>query len=298
MSRWKSNLIDVYRWASWPYRQLRLKQLQHARKVPVAVLYYHRVDNSCPNPWTISERDFQQQVDWFEKNFDLVDLAECQRRIARGENDRPTLSITFDDGYADNCCSALPMLISRGIPVTYFVTTFHTTRDKPFQHDVARQAPLAPNSIDSLIALANAGVEIGSHTRNHVDVGQINDTVKLFDEVITATREMEELIQKPIRYFAFPYGLRENLNPAVFRMLKEHGFQGACSAYGGLNYMGDDAFHLHRIHGDPCLARMKNWLTLDPRLNRVGRYDYATAPEIRVATDPATGDIFSEPVTN
>lgn len=298
MSRWKSNLIDAYRWASWPYRQLRLKQLARARKVPVAILYYHRVDNSCPNPWTISEGDFQQQIDWFEKNFDLVGLEECQRRISRGHNDRPTLSITFDDGYADNCSSALPMLISRGIPVTYFVTTFHTTRDKPFQHDIARAAPLAPNSIDSLIAIANAGVEIGSHTRNHVDVGKISDPATLFDEVISATREMEELIQKPIRYFAFPYGLRENLNPAVFRLLQEHGFKGACSAYGGLNYMGDDAFHLQRIHGDPCLARMKNWLTLDPRLNMIGRYDYTSAPEIQTARGPSKEQRSPQSVTN
>jgi peptidoglycan/xylan/chitin deacetylase (PgdA/CDA1 family) len=285
MARWKSNLINAYRFASWPYRQMRLRQMILARKVPVAILYYHRVDNSCPNPWTISEIDFQRQIDWFQQNFDLVNLEECQRRISRGANTRPTLSITFDDGYADNCSSALPMLISRGIPVTYFVTTFHTTLDKPFQHDIALETPLAPNSIDSLIALANAGVEIGSHTRNHVDVGRIRDPETLFDEVITSTREMEQLIQKPIRYFAFPYGLRENLNPAVFRLLKEHGFKGACSAYGGLNYMGDDSFHLQRIHGDPCLARMKNWLTLDPRLELVGRYDYSTEPQIHSSRD-------------
>ena len=298
MSGWKSNFIDAYRWASWPYRQLRLKQLKHARKVPVAILFYHRVDNTSPNPWTISESDFQKQIDWFTKNFDLVDLEECQRRISQGDNDRPTLSITFDDGYADNCSFALPMLISRGIPVTYFVTTLHTTRDEPFHHDVARNAPLAPNSIDSLIALANAGVEIGSHTRNHVDVGKISDPDELFDEVIVSTREMEELIQKPIRYFAFPYGLRENLNPAVFRLLKEHGFKGACSAYGGLNYMGDDSFHLQRLHGDPCLARMKNWLTLDPRLSRVGRYDYNTEPEIRMVVDGSAKKLSPDPVKN
>lgn len=281
MSGWKSNLIDAYRWASWPYRQLRLKQLMHARKVPVAIVYYHRVDDSNPGPWTISQSDFQKQIDWYQRRFDLVSLEECQRRIREGENNRPTLSITFDDGYADNCSFALPMLISRGIPFTYFVTTFHTTKDQPFHHDLARETPLAPNSIDSLIALANAGVEIGGHTRNHVDLGKISDPDMLHDEVIAATREMEKLIGQPIRYFAFPFGLRQNLNPTVFKMLKDNGFNGVCSAYGGLNYVGDDSFHLQRIHGDPIFARMKNWLTLDPRLKMVSRYNYETAPEIQ-----------------
>ena len=55
-------------------------------------------------------------------------------------------------------------------------------------------------------------------------------------------------------------------------MLREAGFLGVCSAYGGWNEMGDDAFHLQRIHGDPNIERMKNWLTYDPRIQSVTRY--------------------------
>ena len=47
--------------------------------------------------------EFQTQIDWFQENFEIVDLEECQRRIRSGFNDRPTLSITFDDGYSENC---------------------------------------------------------------------------------------------------------------------------------------------------------------------------------------------------
>ena len=57
-------------------------------------------------------------------------------------------------------------------------------------------------------------------------------------------------------------------------MLKEHGFDGICSAYGGLNEIGGDPFYLQRIHGDPMLARMKNWLSGDPRMKSVEKYDW------------------------
>ena len=274
MTQLRTNLIDAYRWLTLPYRSFRLQQLSRRGQVPVAILFYHRVDNQYANPWTISEQGFLQQIEWIQKRFDLVSLAECQRRIDSGYNQRPTLSITFDDGYADNCAFALPLLMERNIPVTYFVTTEHTTHNKPFPHDTDRDEPLAPNSIESLRALAEAGVEIGGHTRTHADLGAIQDSEVLFDEVIAATKEMERAIDRPIRYFAFPFGQPHHLNPAVFHLLREHGFAGACSAYGGMNEIGGDSFHLQRIHGDPNFSRIKNWLTFDSRMESVPRYDY------------------------
>ena len=273
MSGWKNCLIQTYRTATWPVRQLKLCKAKQSKTVPISILYYHRVANDHLNPWSITEDGFQRHMDWLQKNFDLISLAEAQRRI-RGGNDRPAVSITFDDGYSENCSFALPLLIERGIPVTYFVTTYHTAHNKPFPHDIELDQPLPTNTIESLRALVNAGVEIGGHTRTHVDLGKRLDENSLFDEVIAATREMESMLDDTIHYFAFPYGQYKNLDPRVFHLLKEHGFSGVCSAYGGFNDIHGDAFHLQRIHADPNFERLKNWLTGDPRLNRVRRYDW------------------------
>lgn len=273
MSTLKSCLIQSYRYATWPWRQMVMSQLKRQHALPVAVLYYHRVANEHPNSWTISEAEFERQVDWMQKNFDLISLEETQRRIRTGCS-RPSVSLTFDDGYAENCSFALPMLIERKIPVTYFVTTYHTAHNKPFPHDVERGQPLPTNTIDSLRALANAGVEIGGHTRNHPDLGSGLSDEELFDEVIVSTLEMEKLIGRPIRYFAFPYGLRKNLDPRAFKLLKDNGFFGVCSAYGGVNEINGDDFHIQRIHGDPNFERIINWLSSDPRMRYVTKYDW------------------------
>ncbi|MDG1873413.1 MAG: polysaccharide deacetylase family protein [Mariniblastus sp.] len=277
MSHWKTKLIDAYRLASWPVRQWRFREMCEHGTVPAISLFYHRVADTDPNPWTIRCDEFQQQIDWFQENFDIVDLQELQRRIVGGFNDRPTLSITFDDGYAENCEFAMPMLVERRIPVTYFVTTFHTTEQQPFAHDVERETPLAANTIESLRALDLAGVEIAGHSRNHLDLGKISCEKTLVDEVLTASQEMEDLIGRKLRYFAFPFGQHDNLNPRVFSLLREAGFLGVCSAYGGWNKIGGDPFHIQRIHGDPDFSRMKNWLTFDPRISRVSTYDYSMA---------------------
>ena len=252
---------------------MRLAQLQKTNSVPVHILFYHRVSDDHPNPWSISCDGFQKQIDWLQENFDLVSLSEAQRRIREG-NDRPAVSITFDDGYSENCEFALPMLVERRIPVTYFVTTYHTTHGKPFPHDIETGQPLPTNSIESIRALANAGVEIGGHTRTHADLGSGLTDEQLYDEVIASTREMESMIEHPIRYFAFPYGQRANLDSRVFDLLKKNGYSGVCSAYGGFNAIGQDTFHLQRIHGDPNFTRMVNWLTGDPRIARVVSYDW------------------------
>ena len=272
MSTWKTKLIQAYRLTSLPYRQIRWFNMARKGQVPAIILFYHRVADDHPNPWTMSRQDFSIQIDWLQDNFDIVSLEECQHRILKRGNHRPTLSITFDDGYAENCEYALPLLVERRIPVTYFVTTDHTFNQKPFKHDVDVNCPLPTNTIESLIAMDRAGIEIGAHTRTHPDLGSVTDERELVDEVVAASIELEAMIGRRIRYFAFPFGQTHNLNAKVFGMLREVGFLGVCSAYGGWNEVGEDAFHLQRMHGDPNIERMKNWLTYDPRIQSVKRY--------------------------
>ncbi len=269
LHQFKPVLIDAWRWGTMPYRVWAHASARRNGRMPIGVLFYHRVADDDPNPWTISCDGFQKQLDWLSENFEILSLCEAQRRIRNGHNRQPAICITFDDGYADNSTFALPLLIKRNIPVTYFVTTSHITQGQPFSHDVQRGRPLPPNAPETLRALADAGVEIGGHTRNHPSLADIEDPQVLFDEVVAATQEMEQIVGRKIRYFAFPFGQIENLSAAVFRMAREYGFAGICSAYGGWNEIGTDAFHLQRFHGDPRMAYLKNWLTLDPRKRHV-----------------------------
>jgi peptidoglycan/xylan/chitin deacetylase (PgdA/CDA1 family) len=208
---------------------------------------------------------FARQIRWLRRRFDLVSLSEAQRRIASGRSDRPTACITFDDGYADNMRFALPFLAQYDIPYTYFVSTDFIDSGRAFPHDVANGQPLVPNTPNQLQRLAAAGVEIGAHTRNHVNLGDCHSHAELVDEIEGSKHDLERIIQRPVHYFAFPFGQKEHLSADAFRVAAEAGFAGVCSAYGGYNFPGDDAFHLRRFHADPEMVRFKNWLTVDPR---------------------------------
>jgi peptidoglycan/xylan/chitin deacetylase (PgdA/CDA1 family) len=233
--------------------------------VPIVVLFYHRVADESPNGWTVSNALFARQINWLESRFELISLGETQRRLRAGHNARPSVSITFDDAYAENCHRAIPLLVERRIPCTYFATLQNALTGEPFQHDVATGSDAPPNTLEQLRAMADAGIEIGAHGRRHVDLGAIRDPARLYDEVVTARDELADALGRPIRYLAFPFGQYESLSSDAFMLAREAGYEGVCSAYGGYNFPGDDPFHVQRIHVDNDMIRLKNRTTVDPR---------------------------------
>jgi peptidoglycan/xylan/chitin deacetylase (PgdA/CDA1 family) len=262
---WKEVLLSSYYYTTLPSRRSAATLRTTNHREPVQILFYHRVADDHPNDWTMSTRSFARQIRWLRSRFDIVTLSEAQSRISSGRNQRPTACITFDDGYADNRRFAIPLLLNHRVPFTYFVSTNHVLGGESFPHDVAAGHPLPVNTLAHLREMAAAGVEIGAHTRSHANLGADLTREEMVDEIAGSKRELEAAIGNSVRYFAFPYGKHENLSNAAFRVAFEAGFDGVCSAYGGYNFPGNDAFHLRRFHADCEFIRFKNWLTVDPR---------------------------------
>jgi peptidoglycan/xylan/chitin deacetylase (PgdA/CDA1 family) len=258
-------LLETYYLATLPARRLAALDRAAREAEPVRVMFYHRVADAHSNDWTMSTGMFASQIRWLRSRFDIVTLAEAQARIACGRNRIPTACITFDDGYAENMLSAIPLLLREKLPFTYFVSTNHVLRGDLFPHDVAAGIPLRPNSPDDLRRLADSGVEIGAHTRSHADLGRCLPPPALLHEIRGCKDELEDVIGGEVRYFAFPYGMPINMSAEAFRLAYVNGYRGVCTAYGGYNFPGDDAFHIRRFHADPAMSRFKNWLTVDRR---------------------------------
>jgi peptidoglycan/xylan/chitin deacetylase (PgdA/CDA1 family) len=264
MPKWKQCLLQAYLAGSFPYRTWNNARLARRNRSPLMILFYHRVADTHPNGWTISTRQFAREIGYLQRQFEMISMAEIQRRLRTGQSPRPAVHITFDDGYAETCDFAIPLLVRERIPTTYFVTLGNVVEGKPFPHDLERGAPLAPNSVEQLREMAEAGIEIGAHTRTHPVLSRITDPAELQDEVVTAGRELGELIGRPMRYFACPFGLRQHFHDELFSLARAAGYEAVVSAYGGYNFPGNDDFHLQRIHGSPLLVELMNWLTLDP----------------------------------
>src|SRR5262245_50292907 len=138
----KQAALRAYYYATFASRRQAAEQRAALGTEPVSILFFHRVADRMPNGWTMSRREFARQINWLRKHFEIVDLGEAQTRIASGRNRRPTVCITFDDGYAENMQFAIPLLIDEKVPFTYFVTTNHVFGNRPFPHDIEAGQPL------------------------------------------------------------------------------------------------------------------------------------------------------------
>ena len=195
--------LECFRQATLPYRWWKHWTTKRANAMPLHCLYYHRVADINPVAWSLSNSQFKSHIDWLEKRFEFISLEEVQNRMRTG-NTTPAVHLTFDDGYAENCDQALPLLISKGIPATYFVTLENVASGTPFTHDQDAGKPFPVNTVEELRELSSNGIEIGAHTRHHPSMGSLRDLPEIYDEIVSTKRELELLVQQSVRYFAFP----------------------------------------------------------------------------------------------
>ena len=91
----------------------------------LSVLIFHRV-LAEPDPLFPGEPDaicFETQMRWIKDWFNVLPLTEAVERLQTGHLPERAAAITFDDGYADNCTVALPILQRAGLSATFFIAT-------------------------------------------------------------------------------------------------------------------------------------------------------------------------------
>ena len=86
--------------------------LSVSRTPRLSVLAYHRVlaERDPLLPGEPDAAEFEHRMRWVKANFAVLPLGEAVRELRERRLPRRSLSITFDDGYADNFTNAAPLL--------------------------------------------------------------------------------------------------------------------------------------------------------------------------------------------
>ena len=88
-------------------------------------LYHHISDESSPFyddiHVSIAPKEFARQIRYFQKNYDIVSLAD----ILSGQVPRRPLLITFDDAYRSVFDVAVPLLQSQRLPALFLISAGH-----------------------------------------------------------------------------------------------------------------------------------------------------------------------------
>jgi peptidoglycan/xylan/chitin deacetylase (PgdA/CDA1 family) len=95
-----------------------------------SLLMFHRVragdaPEFAPNHSITVSADFIAQIIdlLLERGYEIVTMAEAERRIATGDASRKFVNLSFDDGYRDTFELALPVFAAKRVPMTLYVTT-------------------------------------------------------------------------------------------------------------------------------------------------------------------------------
>lgn len=99
-------------------------------------------------------------------------------------------------------------------------------------------------TIEELLALRQGElIEVGSHTVSHPFIFALPESVQQ-DVIQRGKNILEERIGQPVRSFAYPYG---NYSKETVEIVRESGFDRACSIIKDSVWHGSDLFQLPRI---------------------------------------------------
>ena len=176
----------------------------------VLVLCYHAVSERFPAPLSVTPEAFERQLALLVRSG--FEGATFDAAVS-GLPARRTVAVTFDDAYLSVLRLAKPLLDAVGFPATvYAPTAYLDTPERPLSWDGIDQwiggpfeRELLPMSWDQLGGLAEAGWEIGSHTRTHPHLTTIGDD-QLRSELVDSRERIETRLGRPCPTLAYPYG--------------------------------------------------------------------------------------------
>lgn len=217
-----------------------------SRRSAATVLTYHRVNDDLRDNVTVGIEQFDRQMAMLRRHCHVVSIEDVVEGALPPDAARPFVAVTFDDGYADNSTTALPILLKHGIPAAFFVSTGYIGTTRRFPHDVAKGLTDLPNmGWDDLRTMRRQGQVIGSHTVNHVDCAKTADR-ELTEELGQSFEALRAELGIAKALFAYPFGRRENMTPAALARVRETGYVGCLSSYGGVNRGTIDRFDVRR----------------------------------------------------
>jgi peptidoglycan/xylan/chitin deacetylase (PgdA/CDA1 family) len=237
------------------------------------MLMYHTVQAGQGTPvwpWAVSMQRFREHLDFLAtEGYATPTMEELVANPANTWGGR-TAVITFDDGYVDNL-DACEELQKRGMRATWFIVSGSVGQPPQWPAD-GRPAGRLLNAAE-LREMRDSGMEIGSHTVNHVHLPETDDT-HLLQELTESKAMLEAILGHPISSFAYPYGAWDD---RCAEAVKHAGYAAACTTRNGWALRDKDPYRLRRLslfNADTpsSLARKLVFASEDVTWPAIGRY--------------------------
>jgi peptidoglycan/xylan/chitin deacetylase (PgdA/CDA1 family) len=206
----------------------------------VPVLMYHQIKDE-PSRENISLSKFRQQIDWLmREGYTTVTISQLHD-FMEGRKTLPnnTVAITIDDGWV-TALEAANLLRQNKMAATFYIISGMFTHSAYMSEHQVRQLATNPQ------------FEIGAHSHTHfmqwVDDLSKLDTRIAVGEMLMSKRLIEDVIQRPIRTYAWPFGY---VRPDMMSFASAVGFTSTVHVNAAsVNKKGTSPLEIQRINVD------------------------------------------------
>jgi len=231
----------------------------------IQILSYHRIcqlpqaEDITSSP-SVPPVTFDKQMAFLSSNgFNVITIEQLVDYKERNIQPPPkTVIITFDDGYRDNYLNALPILEKYGFKGSLFVVTDYIGSNKIFPwlefgrkaltHSRQNRRYWLPLSREEIAEMSAHGACFGSHTKTHPYLTDLDESSAM-EELVGSRECLEEMLQKPVRCFCYPFG---DVNKMVRQWTEAAGYCAALTTIEeGSNTLKSDFLKLKRRQINP-----------------------------------------------
>lgn len=232
----------------------------------VAVLNYHKVAEHPragePATMAVPPALFAEQMAFLaEAGFRTVPPQSLSvEGLSRTLPPQP-LIVTFDDGYRDNHREALPAMRRHGFTGLVFLIGDYLDGADDAPRPCERITPDSPMmGRDEIRELVDEGWCFGSHSMTHARLTEVDDA-RVRWELSTSRRLVEQITDRDVGTFAYPYGA---WLPRLSSLVREAGYELAFTVRRGPMHQGADPFAIRRIPVGPLDTPARLALKLHP----------------------------------
>ena len=201
------------------------------------ILEYHQVTDEQLDPvfevYNVPPAEFSAQLDFLQaQGYTTITLQDFMRAV-HGKATLPEkpIVLTFDDGYADNYSTMLPILEAHKMTAVVYVIT----------NEVGKKNYM---SLEQLKDMQRRGIEIGSHTADHLPLTEMTPDEQLY-QIQASKRFLEWSGLATIYSLSYPNGA---FNDAITEILRREQYLTAVTGDAGLNTLETNPYKLYRVH--------------------------------------------------
>lgn len=196
------------------------------------ILTYHRVTEDPSDPFAVSPRAFALQMEEVAATGAAVILDDALEQMSGGDDSRPRIALSFDDGTRDFLTDALPVLARLRLPAVLYVSP-------------ARVGEPGFLDWDEIGVIRSGGVQIGSHGLDHRSLGRMS-AKEVWIQVRESRQVLEDRLGITVTSLAYPYGTMRDFSDDVKENVKRAGYRSACTSINGVNRRTTDPLELSR----------------------------------------------------